>query len=116
MRAGQCLLSVWLPINVSPTYHGLFYGILVIAALAAGSFIALRWASSRSYGTFLNVLFGGMLARLAIVGGLMVWVWRFSTIDAMAFTVTVLAGYVVFQAVEVFVAQKQVRSARPAGK
>jgi hypothetical protein len=110
---------VWLPMNISPTHQGLFYGILVIAALAAGSFFALRWASSRSYGTFLNVLFGGMLARLFIIGGVMVWAWRFSEINALAFTITVLVCYLVFQVVEVFVAQKQVRSARlvrPAGK
>lgn len=105
--------------NISPTHQGLFYGILVIVALASGSFFALRWAISRSYGTFLNVLFGGMLARLFIIGGVMIWAWRFSEINALVFTITVLVGYIVFQVVEVFVAQKQVRSARlvrPAGK
>jgi hypothetical protein len=118
-RASRALLWAWLPASISPTHEGLFYGILVSVALAAGSFFSLRWALSRSYGTFLNVLFGGMLARLLIIGGVMVWAWRFSTINALAFTITVLVSYIVFQIVEVFVAQKQVRSARlvrPAGK
>jgi hypothetical protein len=112
-------LWAWLPPGISPTHQGLFCGILLSVVLAIGSFVALRWAVSRSYGTFLNVLFGGMLARLFIIGAVMVWAWRFSTINALAFTVTVLVCYVVFQIVEVFVAQKQVRSARlvrPAGK
>jgi hypothetical protein len=118
-HAGPFPLWAWLPVSISPTHQGLFYGILLSVALAAGSFVALRWAISRSYGTFLNVLFGGMLARLFIIGGVMVWAWRFSAINALAFTITVLVCYVVFQIVEVFVAQKQVRSARlarPAGK
>jgi hypothetical protein len=118
-RAGRPLLWAWLPVSISPTQEGLFYGILLSAALAAASFFSLRWAISRSYGTFMNVLFGGMLARLVVIGGVMVWAWRFSTINALAFTITVLAGYIVFQIVEVFVAQKQVRSerlVRPAGK
>jgi hypothetical protein len=107
------------PLGISPTHEGLFYGILLSAVLAAGSFAALRWSISRSYGTFINVLFGGMLARLLIIGGAMVWAWRFSAINALVFTIAVLVCYVVFQVVEVFVAQKQVRSARlarPAGK
>jgi hypothetical protein len=118
-RVSQFPLGVLLPLSISPTQQGLFYGILLSLALAAGSFVALRWAVSRSYGAFLNVLFGGMLARLFIIGGVMVWAWRFSGINALVFTITVLVCYVVFQVVEVFVAQKQVRSARlarPAGK
>ncbi len=118
-HAGRLPLWVWLPMEISPTHEGLLYGIFLCAALAAGSFAVLRWSISRSYGTFLNVLFGGMLVRLFIIGGVMVWAWRFSAINALAFTITVLVCYVIFQVVEVIVAQKQVRSARlarPAGK
>jgi peptidoglycan/LPS O-acetylase OafA/YrhL len=119
MNSSLSLVELSPLLSISPTQEGLFWGILVSIALAVASFFALRWSVARSYGTFLNVLFGGMLARLVVIGGAMVWVWQFSTMNAVAFTIAVLAGYVVFQVIEVFVAQKQVRSARlvrPAGK
>lgn len=105
--------------SLSSTQQGFFYGLLVSAILTVGGYLSLHWAMSRSHNIFLRVLLGGMLARLAIIGGIMVWVWKFSTWDAPVFTVSLLGSYVVFQVIEVVIAQKQVRSrrfARPAGE
>jgi hypothetical protein len=112
----ESLLLAWFFLGASSSQQGFFYGLLVSAVLAVGSYFALRWAMSRSSYVFLRTLLGGMLVRLIVIGGAMVWAWKFSTIDAFAFTVTVLVSYVVFQIIEVMMAQKQLRSARPAGK
>jgi hypothetical protein len=115
----ESLHLTWLLLGLSSIQWGFFYGLFVSAILALGSFYSLRWAMSRSHQIFLKTLLGGMLARLVIIGIAMIWVWKFSTIDALTFTVTLLISYIIFQIIEIVIVQKQFRSkglARPAGK
>jgi hypothetical protein len=87
----------------------MIYGLLVSVALAVASYFSLRWAISRSHHAFVNMLFGGMTARLIILGGVTAVVWKFFPDRALGFTVTLLGSYVIFQIIEVIVAQKQLQ-------
>jgi hypothetical protein len=88
---------------------GFFYGLLVSAVLAVVSYFSLRWAMSRSHYAFLNMLLGGMTVRLIILGGVTAVVWKFLPEQAFVFTVALLGSYVIFQVIEVVVAQKQLQ-------
>jgi hypothetical protein len=94
------------PIAASPIQWGFFYGLAVSALLALSGYLALRWARNRSPMTFLWVLVGGFIARLAVFGLALVWAWKFSRFDAKVFTWTLLISYLVFQFIETAVFQR----------
>ncbi len=101
------------PIAASPIQWGFFYGLAVSALLAMSGYLALRWARNRSPLTFLWVLVGGFIARLAVFGIALVWAWKFSRFEAKVFTWTLLISYLVFQFIEAAVFQryfKQIKS------
>ncbi|MGH7449734.1 MAG: hypothetical protein ACRENG_00150 [bacterium] len=101
------------PIAASQIQWGFFYGLTVSALLAMSGYLALRWARNRSPLTFLWVLIGGFIARLAVFGIALVWVWKFSRFDAKVFTWTLLISYLGFQFIETAVFQryfKQIKS------
>jgi len=70
------------------------------------SFLALRWAANKSQQTFMLVLLGGLLVRLVVLGAAVFWVWRFTTLEAKAFTAALLGSYFIFQIIETMVLQK----------
>lgn len=101
------------PIAASPIQWGFFYGLAVSALLAMSGYLALRWARNRAPMTFLWVLVGGFIARLAVFGIALVWAWKFSRFDAKIFTWTLLISYLVFQFIETALFQryfKQIKS------
>jgi len=99
-------LNFILMIAASPIQWGFFYALALSALLAAGGYLALRWAKNRSLQQFLWVLVGGFLVRLLIFGMALIWVWKFSDLDGNAFTWTLLISYVVFQLIETAVFQR----------
>ena len=94
------------PTSASSIQWGFFYGVALSALLAVSGYVALRWARERSHLTFMWVLVGGFLARLAIFGVALVWAWKFSEINAKVFTATLLISYVLFQVIETVVFQR----------
>jgi len=86
------------------------YGLLVSAFMAATGFVALKWAIPRSQQVFTGVLLGGILFRIALVAGALVWVWKFSSLNGIAFTAALLGSYLIFQFVEAIVLQRYTKS------
>jgi hypothetical protein len=82
------------------------YALVLSAGLAAVSFSSLWWAANKSQRTFMVVLFGGLILRLIILGAAVFWVWKFTQLNGLAFTVTLLASYFIFQIVETTILQK----------
>jgi hypothetical protein len=94
---------------------GILYGFLVSAALAVTGFWALRWASNKSQQIFTGVILGGFLFRVIVVGAAVFTIWKFTTIDGMAFTVSLLVSYLLFQVIETVYFQnlfKRMKAAR----
>jgi hypothetical protein len=100
------LAIISLPIAVSSMQWGVFYGLAVSALLAASGYLALRWARNRSQMIFMWVLLGGFMARLMIFGIVLIWVWKFSQLDAKVFTWTLLISYLLFQLIESVIFQR----------
>jgi hypothetical protein len=97
------------PMPDSSIQWGFFYGFGLSALLALSGYLALRWARNRSHLTFLGVLVGGFLFRLAVFGIVLVWVWKFSDLNAKVFTATLLVSYLFFQIVETVILQRYFR-------
>jgi hypothetical protein len=104
--SGKISLNVILTIAASPIQRGFFYALALSALLAGGGYLALRWAKNRSLQQFMWVLIGGFLARVAIFGIALVWVWKFSTLDGKTFTWTLLISYLLFQLIETIIFQR----------
>lgn len=96
----------------SPIQWGFFYALLLSTVLAAGSYMALRWARTRSLQLFLWVLVGGFLGRLVVFGLAMVVVWKFTDLDGKTFTWTLLISYLLFQFIETIILQRYFKQAK----
>jgi hypothetical protein len=93
-------------IAASPMQQGIFYGLATSALLAASGYLALRWARNRSQMIFMWVLLGGFMGRLMVFGLVLIWVWKFSQLDARVFTWTLLVSYLLFQLIETLIFQR----------
>ena len=83
-------LNFIMTIAAAPIQWGFFYALALSTVLAAGNYLALRWARGRSLTQFMWVLVGGFLGRLVIFGLALVVVWKFSNLDGKTFTWTLL--------------------------
>jgi hypothetical protein len=106
MSVANLSLTVIAPMAASPVQWGVFYGLATSVLLAASGYLALRWASNRSQMIFMWVLLGGFLARLMVFGIVLIWVWKFSQLDAKVFTWTLLISYLIFQLIETAIFQR----------
>jgi len=107
-------LNFTMTIAAAPMQWGFFYALALSTVLAAGNYLALRWARGRSLQMFMWVLVGGFLGRLVIFGLAMVVVWKFSNLDGKTFTWTLLISYLLFQLIETIILQsyfKRIKSA-----
>ena len=99
-------LPVFMLTVTAPMQRGVFYGLAVSALLAVSGYLGLRWARNRSQMLFMWVLLGGFMARLMVFGLVLIWVWKFSQLDAKAFTWTLLISYLLFQLIETVIFQR----------
>jgi hypothetical protein len=80
-------------------------GTLVGAALGlvnlAVGYLVMRWTLRRGMKTALRTLAGGMVARVLVVAGLMVFFQRTGAADPAAFALTFLVFFFVYLGVEV---------------
>ncbi len=112
MSSLKVSLNFIMTIAASPIQWGFFYALLLSTVLAAGSYMALRWARTRSLQQFLWVLVGGFLGRLVVFGLAMVVVWKFTELDGKTFTWTLLISYLLFQFIETIILQRYFKQAK----
>lgn len=66
------------------------------------AFAVNRWAFTQPGSSFLKIVLAGMFFRFLFLGLALFWVWRFTTLDLIAFIAGVLGFYVVLQFVEIW--------------
>ncbi len=84
-----------------PIARGATLGIILAAAGALGGLFLTAWAFGRGDRQFLAAIVGGMLGRLAVYGGALIYVALGTTLDLLATAVGLLGFYLVCQVLEI---------------
>jgi len=97
-----------------PVPHLLSAGLALTLSLSsiAGGYVANRWAFGRSPKVFMATLVGGMLARIAFIAVLLVWVVTHLNIPLLTFFICLAVSYLVYQLVEVWTVNQELKQLR----
>ena len=113
--ATVALLAVFGPVigltAPNPTPHFLSAGLALTLSLSSivGGYIANRWAFGRSPKVFMATLVGGMVARIAFIAILLVWVVTHLRIPLITFFICLAVSYLVYQVVEVWTVNRELK-------
>lgn len=99
-----------------PVERGVLLGAALAALGAISGMALLAWASGRGQTQFFGALMLGILGRLVVFGGVLIWLGlRPGAFDLVASAVSLLGFYVVFQVLEMRFALRQSSDRRTGG-
>jgi hypothetical protein len=75
-------------------------GVALMAALAPPSLLVFMWGRGRSNGEFMASVFGVLLAKMAVVGGGLLWVWTRTKLPPLPFALGLMGGWIASFAVQ----------------
>ncbi len=87
----------------------LFYAWLTSLLIILIGYVANQWAFTKSHKVFFAVLLGGMAARILVVIGLMLLIYVKQWLPLVWFLVLLAIYYFLFQSVEIWVINRQLK-------
>ena len=88
----------------------LFWAWLVSLLIILFGYLANQWAFTRSHKVFLGVLLGGMVVRILLVVGIIFWIYEKGWLPLVWFLVMLAVYYFLFQSVEIWLVNRQLKA------
>jgi len=88
----------------------LFWAWLISLVVILMGYVANQWAFTRSHKVFLGVLLGGMVVRILLVVGVIFWIYAKGWLPLVWFLVMLAAYYFLFQSVEIWIVNRQLKA------